>query len=43
MELNKCFGCMEEIQGYPCPHCGFDLAENEKKFPVASTRGGSRE
>ena len=24
MELNKCFGCMEEIQGYPCPHCGFD-------------------
>ena len=24
MELNKCFGCMEEIQGYPCSHCGFD-------------------
>ena len=24
MELNKCFGCMEEIQGYPCPRCGFD-------------------
>ncbi len=24
MELNKCLGCMEDIQGYPCPHCGYD-------------------
>ena len=24
MKFNRCFGCMEEIQGYPCPHCGFD-------------------
>ena len=24
MKFDRCFGCMEEIQGYPCPHCGFD-------------------
>ena len=24
MQFNRCLGCMEEIQGYPCPHCGFD-------------------
>ena len=24
MKFNRCFGCMEEIQGYPCPNCGFD-------------------
>ena len=24
MKFTRCFGCMEEIQGYPCPHCGFD-------------------
>ena len=24
MQFNRCFGCMEEIQGRPCPHCGFD-------------------
>lgn len=24
MKFNRCFGCMEEIQGYPCSHCGFD-------------------
>ena len=32
-----CYNCFQEkseAEG-PCPHCGFDLAENEKKFPVA--------
>ena len=24
MQFNRCLGCIEEIQGYPCPHCGFD-------------------
>lgn len=24
MELNKCLGCMENYQGTPCPHCGYD-------------------
>ena len=24
MEFTRCFQCMEEITGYPCPHCGYD-------------------
>lgn len=24
MKFNRCFGCMEEIPGYPCHNCGFD-------------------
>ena len=24
MRLDKCLGCMEDYQGYPCPNCGFD-------------------
>ena len=24
MQVNRCVSCMEEIEGYPCPHCGFD-------------------
>ena len=24
MKFDRCFGCMEEIHGYPCPVCGFD-------------------
>lgn len=24
MEVNRCFGCMEENLTYPCPHCGYD-------------------
>ena len=27
MKFDRCFGCMEEIQGYPCPQCGFDPAQ----------------
>ncbi len=28
MQFNRCFGCMKEIKGYPCPHCGFDPRAN---------------
>lgn len=24
MEFNRCLRCMEEVRGYPCPHCGYD-------------------
>lgn len=24
MEINLCFGCMEETTSNPCPHCGYD-------------------
>lgn len=35
-----CYNCFhEKPSGGPCPHCGFDLAENEKKFPVALRAG----
>ena len=38
---NLCYNCFQErgsLEG-PCPHCGFDLAENEKKYPVALRAG----
>ena len=43
MEIRKslCYNCFREretMEG-PCPYCGFDLAENEKKFPVALRAG----
>ena len=34
----NCFQAREVLEG-PCPYCGFDLAENEKKFPVALRAG----
>ena len=34
----NCFQARETLDG-PCPYCGFDLAENEKKFPVALRAG----
>lgn len=27
MKFDRCFGCMEEIHGYPCPVCGFAPAQ----------------
>ena len=38
---NLCYNCFQERETPegPCPHCGFDLAENEKKFPVALRAG----
>ena len=43
MELNKCFGCMNEIQGYPCPNCGFDprsAKEIEYALPMGTILAG---
>ena len=36
-----CYNCFrEKPEGEdPCPYCGFDLAENERKFPVALRAG----
>ena len=36
-----CYNCFQERETSegPCPCCGFDLAENEKKFPVALRAG----
>ena len=30
-----CYNCFQEREAPegPCPYCGFDLAENERKFP----------
>ena len=38
---NLCYNCFQERETKegPCPYCGFDLAENEKKFPVALRAG----
>ena len=38
---NLCYNCFQERDSLdgPCPHCGFDLAENEKKYPVALRAG----
>ena len=30
MELSKCLGCMEDLQGYPCPHCGYDPVKEKR-------------
>ena len=27
MKVNRCYGCMEEITAYPCPHCGYQPGE----------------
>ena len=36
-----CYNCFQEKpeEEGPCPYCGFDLAENERKFPVALRAG----
>ena len=36
-----CYNCFQERDSLsgPCPHCGFDLTENEKKYPVALRAG----
>ncbi len=26
MQICRCVNCMDQIEGYPCPHCGFDAA-----------------
>ena len=27
MKVNRCYGCMEEITAFPCPHCGYQPGE----------------
>ncbi len=36
-----CYNCFQQVAdpAAPCPHCGFDLAENRQKFPVALQAG----
>ena len=36
-----CYNCFRQVAdpSAPCPHCGFDLAENRQKFPVALRAG----
>ena len=36
-----CYNCFQQVADptAPCPHCGFDLAENQQKFPVALRAG----
>ncbi len=36
-----CYNCFQQVAdpAVPCPHCGFDLAENRQKFPVALQAG----
>ena len=43
MELNKCLGCMEDFQGYPCPKCGYDpqlVQGNEYVLPPQTILNG---
>ena len=41
LPAHLCYNCFQarEAQEGPCPYCGFDLEENEKKFPVALRAG----
>ena len=41
LPTHLCYNCFQarETQEGPCPYCGFDLEENEKKFPVALRAG----
>ena len=36
-----CYNCFRQVAdpSVPCPHCGFDLGENQQKFPVALRAG----
>ncbi len=36
-----CYNCFRQVAdpSAPCPHCGFDLGENQQKFPVALRAG----
>ena len=38
-QKDLCYNCFREKPEGPCPYCGFDLAENERKFPVALRAG----
>ena len=40
-QKHLCYNCFQERETKegPCPYCGFDLAENEREFPVALRAG----
>ena len=40
-DSHLCYNCFQERPDAagPCPYCGFDLAENERKYPVALRAG----
>ena len=38
MEFNRCLGCMEPLQAYPCPGCGFD-PQRDKSAEYALPQG----
>lgn len=43
MQINRCISCENEIQHYPCPHCGFDIAgytQPEAALPVNTVLRG---
>ena len=39
MEVNRCFGCMEETKVCPCPKCGYD--PKKQKSPDYALRPGA--
>lgn len=34
MEINRCVGCEQEIENYPCPHCGYDIATPQPEYAL---------
>ena len=36
---NICYNCFAEIEGSTCPHCGYDPAADEGKYPLALKPG----
>ena len=40
-EITRCYNCFQEIPAGEgsCPHCGFDLAENQADYPTALPAG----
>lgn len=34
MQVNYCFGCMEHIESYPCPHCGYVPSGNATAYTL---------
>ena len=34
MQINYCFGCMEHIESYPCPHCGYAPSGNASAYTL---------
>lgn len=37
--MNICYNCFKEYEGGVCPHCGYNAADDEGKYPVALEHG----